>query len=178
MGHEDDEPLPPRGETVVRSTGRMLPVRPDGRVLLLHGWDPDTPEEPFFFSIGGGIDPGETHLDAAVRETFEETGIVVRPRDVTSEIARYDIDFLWAGRRIIQDLVFFAVPVPDGTTASLDGLTALEADSIGKAAWLSPDELAASGQAPDDRFVHIMRLAVAAVLGGDAAAGDGTTGVP
>lgn len=153
-------------ETVRRTTGRMLPVRSDGRVLLLHGWDPDTPDQPFWFSIGGGTDPGETHLDAAVRETREETGIVVRPQDVTPEIARYDIDFLWGGRRIVQDLVFFAVAVPDGTTVSFDGLDPLEAGSIGKADWLSPDELAASGQAPDDRFVDVLRLAVAAVLSG------------
>lgn len=157
-------------ETVRRTTGRMLPVRSDGRVLLLHGWDPETPDEPFWFSIGGGTDPGETHLDAAVRETFEETRIVVRPQDVTPEIARYGIDFSWGGQRIVQDLVFFAVAVPDATTASFDGLDPLEAASIGKVGWLSPDELEASGQAPDDRFVDVLRLAVATVLNAPGAA--------
>ena len=37
---------------------RVLPVT-RGRVLLLHGWDPHRPDEPFWFTIGGAADPGE-----------------------------------------------------------------------------------------------------------------------
>ena len=36
-----------------RRTARVLPVDPEGRVLLLHGWDPHHPERPFWFTIGG-----------------------------------------------------------------------------------------------------------------------------
>lgn len=32
---------------------------------------------------GGGLDDGETKLDAAVRETFEETGLQLNPEDFT-----------------------------------------------------------------------------------------------
>jgi hypothetical protein len=43
--------VPPPGQApgnqpvIHRSTARVLPVDDDGRVLLLHGWDPHHPEE-------------------------------------------------------------------------------------------------------------------------------------
>jgi hypothetical protein len=51
-----------------RNTARVLPVDREGRVLLLHGWDPQRPDDPFWFTIGGAADPGEPLPAAAVRE--------------------------------------------------------------------------------------------------------------
>jgi hypothetical protein len=31
-----------------RQTARVLPVDDEGRVLLLHGWDPHHPDQPFW----------------------------------------------------------------------------------------------------------------------------------
>lgn len=162
---EHGEGLPPRGGTVVRSTGRMLPVRPDGRVLLLRGSDPDTPEDRYWFTVGGGTDPGESHLDAAVRELAEETGLVVDAADVTAELGRYNVEFGWAGRRIVQDLVFFAVAVPADAQVRLDGVSPLERASIDSHDWLTPDELGGAGHEHDERLAGMLRLAVSAVLG-------------
>src|SRR3954468_1904840 len=69
--------LPPPGTVVRRTTARVLPVRPDGKVLLLHGWDPLKPEVPYWFTIGGGVEAGESVADAACRELREEVGIVL-----------------------------------------------------------------------------------------------------
>lgn len=33
-------------------------------------------------TVGGHVDCGETYLDAAIRETFEETGVTVRPEEL------------------------------------------------------------------------------------------------
>ena len=45
-----------------------------GRILLIKHRDTDTWVTP-----GGAIEPGETPAEAAVREMWEETGLVVRP---------------------------------------------------------------------------------------------------
>lgn len=35
-----------------RRSARVLPVRADGRVLMLHGWAPEAPERPYWFTVG------------------------------------------------------------------------------------------------------------------------------
>lgn len=57
---------------------------------------------------GGGIDPGESYVQAALRELFEETGIVVTPRDVGPPSWRRQVTFQHAGKRRFQDEVVVA----------------------------------------------------------------------
>lgn len=59
-----------------RATSRILVIDETGRVLmfLTKGSVPDQPTR--WITPGGGVDPGETHHDAACRELFEETGMV------------------------------------------------------------------------------------------------------
>lgn len=159
-----DEPATRPDE--VRTSGRMLPVRSDGRVLLLSGTDPARPGSAFWFSVGGGLEPGETALEAAVRELREETGIVVDPADVTPRLARHTFTLTWRGGPVVRDSLFFAVRVPDGTVAAFDGLTGTEAGFTTGTAWLTADELLASGASAHPVLVDVVRTAVAAVLGG------------
>lgn len=59
-----------------RLTARILLLDPSSRVLLMRGRLSDAPEEPYFwFTVGGGLDPGETVMEAAAREVAEETGL-------------------------------------------------------------------------------------------------------
>src|SRR3977135_1778440 len=54
-----------------------IPVTDDGRVVLLRrGIDPGRGS---WAQPGGFLEVDETVAEAAVRETFEETGLVVRP---------------------------------------------------------------------------------------------------
>ena len=61
-----------------RETARILLTNPAGEFfLLLTHFDPEVGLPPRWITPGGGIDAGETSLEAAVRELWEETGIAV-----------------------------------------------------------------------------------------------------
>lgn len=132
-------------------------------MLLLHGWDPHYPDDPFWFTIGGATDPGETLAEAAVRELHEEVGIAVDPALLGTPVAAAAIVFTWAGMLFDQDQTFFAFPLND-VAVSFAGQEALELATIDKHGWLLPEELEAGGERPaDPDLPRVMRLAVAAV---------------
>ena len=148
-----------------RNTARVLPVDREGRVLLLHGWDPVYPSDPFWFTIGGAADPGETLAQAAVRELHEEAGIVIDLASIGEPIEAQLIEFTWSGVLFVQDQTFFAVAVDDAEV-SFDGQEPLERSTIDKHGWLYPADLEGGTERPaDPEIPRLMRAAVAAVRG-------------
>ena len=67
-------------DPVIRTAARVLPVSPDGQVLLLQCQDPARPGDLHWISVGGAVDPGESRVEAALRELREETGIEAERR--------------------------------------------------------------------------------------------------
>jgi 8-oxo-dGTP pyrophosphatase MutT (NUDIX family) len=60
-----------------RLTARVLLLDPEGRILLMRGRLPSDPSGPsFWFTVGGGVEPGESVLQTAAREIVEETGFL------------------------------------------------------------------------------------------------------
>lgn len=57
---------------------KLLLIDPDDRLLLIHSRDTVTGAE-CWYPVGGGVEPGESLLEAAQREAYEETGIVSLP---------------------------------------------------------------------------------------------------
>ena len=145
-----------------RQTARVLPVDAEGRVLLLHGWDPHHPDRPYWFTIGGAADPGESMRAAAVRELYEETRISVDPAQLGEPIARNTIEFSWAGHHIVQDQVFYAVLV-QSADVTLDGMDSWERATTDKYGWLSPDDLGPGDPPADPEIPDLIRAAAASV---------------
>jgi 8-oxo-dGTP pyrophosphatase MutT (NUDIX family) len=58
-----------------RATSRVLLIDPADRVLMFLQYGKDRAVAPRWITPGGGVDPGEDHDAAAVREVREETGL-------------------------------------------------------------------------------------------------------
>jgi 8-oxo-dGTP pyrophosphatase MutT (NUDIX family) len=77
----------------LRRTSRILVIDPEGAALLFLTAAPDSSRFARWITPGGGVDPGETHHEAAVRELYEETGLVVG--EVGASIHSFDFDVAW-----------------------------------------------------------------------------------
>lgn len=70
-----------------RRAVRVIVVGPDGRLLLFEDSDPGIPGVTWWVTPGGGMDPGETERQTAVREVAEETGYELGEDDLVGPLA-------------------------------------------------------------------------------------------
>jgi 8-oxo-dGTP pyrophosphatase MutT (NUDIX family) len=150
-------------DPVIRTAARVLPVSPEGQVLLLQCQDPARPGDLHWISVGGAVDPGETRVEAALRELREETGIEAGPGDLTDPIHQGDYRFSWDGVEYLNRATVYAVPCDRGVEVSLDGLEPGEVGNVLAAAWWTPEALAADGTAANPDLPTIMERAVATI---------------
>ncbi|SCL51655.1 8-oxo-dGTP pyrophosphatase MutT, NUDIX family [Micromonospora citrea] len=131
-----------------RRAARVLLVDAAGRVLLFSGFDPARPEDGrWWFTPGGGLDPGETYAECAARELAEETGLRLPVpafgAPVHRDVTEYPFDGVWYR----QEQEFFLVRV-SGHEVDTTGFSEVERASVAAHRWWRMDELAAT----DERY--------------------------
>lgn len=126
----------------MRVSARVLLLDPDGRVLLFRGFDPARPGSFWWFTVGGGVEPGEELRAAAVREAREETGAVIGPDELRGPVWRRLATFTFDDR-VFEAEEWFFVARADGTVDT-GGFTELEARTVVEHRWWSAAELAAT----------------------------------
>jgi len=125
-----------------RASGRVLVVDGAERVLLLRGSDPTDPAAgQWWFTPGGGLDPGESAQQGARRELREETGLDLA--DLGSPVWVRTAEFTFLGRGYRQAETFFLARV-DGHAVDFSGHTDLEKQAVHEFRWWSLDDLQAS----------------------------------
>lgn len=126
-----------------RRTARVLVVDDAGRMLLFRDSDPGLPGVRWWITPGGGVEPGEVDLDAAVREVGEETGLTVGTAQLCGPLARRHVVHGYTDVVVEQDEVFFGL-----TTAAFDvdvsGHTEEERLTMTEHRWWTRAELAES----------------------------------
>jgi 8-oxo-dGTP pyrophosphatase MutT (NUDIX family) len=149
-------------ETRWRPAARIVCLDAGWRVLLLHWRDPADGSwlwEP----PGGGIDPGETPLEAARRELVEETGL--DPGAIVDRYVDVERDVRWNGARYVGTEQFFLARFDAERPALVrTGLLPDEQQNLHDHAWVGVAELAAL---PDRLEPPGLAAVVAALLDGD-----------
>lgn len=134
---------PPDG-LIHRRAARVLIVDEEDRVLLFFGRGLIRQDADYYFTVGGGVDEGESPAEAAAREVFEETGLRVAPEALGEPVAH--TEGAWTthrGTRFYSDDHFFFLRT-DHFEPDLSGLEEGEAAEIEHPAWLSPADLDAT----------------------------------
>ncbi|WP_265521319.1 NUDIX hydrolase [Oerskovia flava] len=126
-----------------RRGARVILLDRADRVLLARGHDVDQPERSWWFTIGGGIDPGESEADAAVREVHEETGIRLAAEALVGPVYTRSAVFDFYRRHCRQDEVLYLARLDDDHELSRAGWTDVELDVVDEMRWWHLPELRA-----------------------------------
>jgi len=142
-----------------REAVRVILVDEAGRVLLIEAHDPARPDLGWYwFTPGGGLEPGESETDCAVREVLEETGLRLNPEDLGPVVHDQVIEYGFEGSLVRQHQVFLLHRV-EAFYVDTRGWDAAEVRSQRKVRWWTTEELSGTNEAvyPDNLLELITR---------------------
>lgn len=127
----DTKDYNPHGTAFVRPSVRSIILR-DGAVAMVHSLKYDYYKFP-----GGGIEPGETHLDALLRETREEAGLMILPSSVAEYGYVHRVQKSEEADMFIQDNYYYLAQAEDAAISQ--ELDDYEADERFTLEFIAPE---------------------------------------
>lgn len=137
-------------DRVERRAVRVVLVDSAGSILLLSTRDATNPGFGASWELpGGGVLPGESIAEAAVREIREETGFVLSVSDISRPLWRRVVLYTYRGERRLQHESICVARIPEvAPCIDVTGREAIEREDHLLYRWWQVDELRGS----DDRF--------------------------
>ncbi|MBO3741523.1 NUDIX domain-containing protein [Actinoplanes sp. NEAU-H7] len=123
-----------------RLAARVLVIDKYDRLLLIRGFDPAEPDNHYWFTPGGGLADGEDMRQGAVRELYEETGLLVDASELSEVAANKTMEFSFDRVRYRQTQSFFAFGVEEWQPAAAK-LELDEQRSFHSYSWRSAQQL-------------------------------------
>ncbi len=136
----DFRPVPPADRPRRARRGVRVVVTDGVSTLLFHDTDPGLPGSGWYVTPGGGIDPGETADQAAVRELAEETGLQVPASALVGPVMHRVALHGYSDQILAQEEWFYVLRTPrfDPDTS---GHTPAEQVTLAGHVWLPLDRL-------------------------------------
>lgn len=142
----------------IRPSSRLIIVSPDNRVLLFRFCHKDGAlrGKTYWATPGGGLEKNESFEQAAIRELFEETGLI---RTLTGpQIASQNFTMMLpSGETVLAEERFFMI---DANTVELDrsGWISNEQEVIRDYHWWTIEELIHTNETifPRDLIINIL----------------------
>jgi 8-oxo-dGTP pyrophosphatase MutT (NUDIX family) len=154
---------------VERTSVRVVLLDPTGRLLLFNTLDPTMPETGTWWELpGGGMEPGETIAQTAVREIAEETGFALTVDQVATTRWRRSTTYLRRHVRTLQHehvvLVRLDLTAPEPEAG---GRTPQELQEYVGHVWWSPDRVRRARSAGERFFPGHLPELLTPLLAGD-----------
>jgi 8-oxo-dGTP pyrophosphatase MutT (NUDIX family) len=128
----------------IRLVARVLVINDQCQTYLLRGHDITVPNrDHFWFTPGGKIDAGETSSQAAVRELYEEVGLVVTTEELGAIVGTEVSNYHFHGKAYRQEGVFYAC-FSNEAGLNTAHWSEIETQTIDQGRWWSLTELEAT----------------------------------
>ena len=146
----------------------MFVLDGESRVLLMHERRDLDSDDSHWITPGGGVEPGESLAETAMREVYEETGLRIPLAADAEPMYVERVPFQFAGNRYDQTNHYFLVRVPSDLAIVPAAHTEAEKIVVLGHRWWSLAELEASSV---EREPITMVELIRAAIGGDQADG-------